>query len=96
MKRRISRYPAARPCDVDGPALPHIQVADDDDPASETATDIYYFSARGKAVAERIAREIAACGVALLYPGDRDVEVFVGPLHQVIAIGVGMEATRDE
>ncbi|BBD77212.1 hypothetical protein [Hydrogenophilus thermoluteolus] len=37
MKRRILRYPCARPCDIGGPALPHIQVADADDPAGETA-----------------------------------------------------------
>lgn len=91
MKRRILRYPAARPCDIGGPALPHIQVADEDDPAAETATNIFYTSRRGQQAAERIAREIAACGVALVYPGDRDVEVFVGPMHRVIAIGDRVE-----
>ncbi len=89
--RRVLRYLAARPCDIGGPALPHIQVADEDDPAAETATDIFYTSRRGQQAAERIAREIAACGVALVYPGDRDVEVFVGPMHRVIAIGDRVE-----
>ncbi|MBW7656233.1 hypothetical protein K1I42_02835 [Hydrogenophilus thermoluteolus] len=92
MKRRILRYPCARPCDTGGPALPHIQVADDDDPAAETATDIFYYSTRGRQCAERIAREIAAHGFVLVYPSDRDVEVFAGPFHQAIPIGLVVEA----
>lgn len=92
MKRRILRYPCARPCDIGGPALPHIQVADADDPAGETATNIFYYSTRGRQGAERIAREIAAHGFALFYPSDRDIEVFVGPAHQMIPIGLAAEA----
>jgi hypothetical protein len=95
MRRHILRYRAARPCDIGGPALPHIQIHDEDDPAGETATDIYYYSKRGQRAAERIAREIAATGVALAYPWD-SVEVFAGPMHRVVAVGARVAEESDE
>lgn len=87
MKRRIFRFECAKPGDIGGPALPCIQVSDEDDPASETATNIFYYSKVGKAAAERVARDVAHMGVALIYPSGRDIEVYVGPLHGVYAIG---------
>lgn len=96
MKRRILKYPSARPGDIGGPALPHIQVADEDDPAGETATNIYYYSKQGRQAAERIAREIAVCGVGIIYPCDHGVEIFPGELHRVIVIGQTAEAHEDE
>lgn len=95
MKRRIRRWASRLPGDHDGPALPHIAVIDDDDDEGETATHIHWWSSRGERAAERIARDLAACGVALVYPGDADLRVFVGEMHRVIEIGAGIEV-RDE
>lgn len=91
MKRHIRRWPCRLPGDHDGPVLPHIAVIDEDDEPGETATHIYWWSGRGGRAAQRIARDLAACGVALAYPTDADVRVFVGPHHGVIEIGAGGE-----
>lgn len=91
MKRRIFRFRCAKPGDIGGPALPCIQVSDEDDPASETASSIFYYTKAGKAAAERVAKDLACTGFAVVYPSDRDIEVYVGPLHGVHVIGAAEE-----
>lgn len=67
MKRRIFRFRCAKPGDIGGPALPCIQVSDEDDPASETASSIFYYTKAGKAAAERVAKDLACMGFAVVY-----------------------------
>ena len=88
-KRIVSRWSAHLPLawGRDMPAMPQIGVIDEDDPEDNT-TNIFF---RGKAAlrrAKRLARDLKACGVALVYPGDRDIVVIVGSTHQVIEVGV--------
>lgn len=75
----IERYRAYLPGRHDRP-WPMIRASDatetayERDPveADERASLIYYFTDRGRRIAERIAADLAACGVAFLYPHEAD------------------------
>ena len=58
----------------------------DDADLSSFKTFIWYRSARGEAVARRVAQELAGLGFAFVYPADRDLVIHVGKRHRVIEL----------
>lgn len=94
MNATITRHRARLPGDVNGPLVPAIFVqpamdgdyakAGIDDPdCSLLKSAIYHFTPAGKRIAERIARELQTSGVAVIYPFDQGIQVYVGVKHCV-------------
>jgi len=101
IERYQARMPACAGEKLAGRTVLMIRVSDateaayERDPveADERASLIYYFTDRGRRIGERIAADLAACGVAFLYPHEADVHddlrIFLGTVHRIVTIGWG-------
>ena len=59
-------------------------------------TCIWILSKRGRPAAQRIARELAETGVAIVYPSDWDLTIHYGARHQIVVIGQAAAAPNDK
>lgn len=102
----VTRFRARLPQDANGPAIPVILIQEatefdyqnahwEDGDCSSMQTSIYYWSGAGMMAAERIVADLKACGVALVYPFDRDLRIYVGSKHHVVQLGACVPLETD-
>jgi len=99
IERYQARIPACAGEKLAGRTVLMIRVSDatdagyerDPEAADRHGTMIYVFTDRGRRIGERIAADLAACGVAFLYPHEADVHddlrIFPGTVHRIATIG---------